>query len=144
MLLLILLLLASPVSAASLVWDATADGQLDVEVWDTANLKWSFVMRVPANPPKFPLVTGKFGDYRVTAPGGASSNTARYSADIETGLTDQVKALDLRVTALEKPVSVNNMTTKQIDADHIEVIGQACTSLKTTGTGLKRIVECVH
>jgi hypothetical protein len=68
----------------------------------------------------------------------------RYFADVDTGWQDVVAALDTRVKALESPVSVNNITAKQLDANKIEITGMACTSLKTTGSGLKRIVECLH
>jgi hypothetical protein len=68
----------------------------------------------------------------------------RYFADVDTGWQDVVAALDTRVKILESPVSVTNMTAKQIDADHIEIIGNACTSLSTSGTGLKRIITCKH
>jgi uncharacterized protein YecE (DUF72 family) len=140
MLLLMLLLLASPASAASLVWDATADGQFDVEFSETATGPFQLELRVAANPPKYPLVTGKFGYYRLNTEGGYS-NVARYSLDVE---SDKMAELEARITLLEKPVVVGNITAKQLDANRIEIIGQACTSLKTSGTGLKRIVECVH
>jgi len=42
------------------------------------------------------------------------------------------------------PVPASNLTTRMIDADRIEIVGTGCTSLRTTGTGLRRIVECVH
>jgi hypothetical protein len=141
MLLLILLLLASPASAASIIWDPTADGQFDVEFSETPTGPFQLELRgVPANPPKYPLVTGKFGYYRLNTEGGYS-NVARYSLDVE---SDKMAELEARITLLEKPVSVSNITAKQIDADHIEIIGNACTSLSTSGTGLKRIITCKH
>ena len=42
------------------------------------------------------------------------------------------------------PTPTSNLTTRQIDADRIEIVGGACLSLRTTGTGVRRIVECVH
>lgn len=42
------------------------------------------------------------------------------------------------------PAPTSNLTTRMIDADRIEIVGTGCTSLRTTGTGLRRIVECVH
>lgn len=146
MILLLLLLLASPVSAASIIWDQTIDGQLDVEFSETVTGPFALELRVPASPPKYPLVTGKFGYYRLNTEGGYS-NVARYSLDIE---SSKITELESRIAALEAgsapvpPPTLNNMTFKFIDADHIEILGQACTTLKTTGSGLKRIVECVH
>ncbi len=55
-----------------------------------------------------------------------------------------------RIEALEAPVPppptlpVVNITSRQVDQDRIEITGTNCVSLRTTGTGLRRIVECVH
>jgi hypothetical protein len=138
-----LLLFAAPVQAASIVWDPTADGFLLLEYSATEAGPFTVLKEIPAYPPSYSIT--EFGYYRLTVPnGGPSSNVARYFADIDTGWQDVVAALDMRVKALESPVSVNNITAKQLDANKIEVTGMACTSLKTTGSGLKRIVECLH
>jgi hypothetical protein len=129
--------------AASLVWDPTADGFLLLEYSTTETGPFTVLKEIPAYPPKYPIA--EFGYYRLTVPnGGPSSNVARFFADVDTGWIDAVASLETRVKALESPVSVNNITAKQLDANKIEITGQACTSLKTTGTGLKRIVECLH
>jgi hypothetical protein len=138
-----LVLSVSTVHAASLIWDPTADGFLLLEYSVTETGPFTVLREVPANPPKYPIT--EFGYYRLTVPnGGPSSNVARFFADVDTGWIDAVASLDARVKNLETPVSVNNITAKQLDANKIEITGQACTSLKTTGTGLKRIVECLH
>lgn len=43
------------------------------------------------------------------------------------------------------PPPTNNLTVRALDANRVEITGKtgACRSLKTTGTGLKRIVTCV-
>jgi hypothetical protein len=40
--------------------------------------------------------------------------------------------------------AVSNITSRQVDQDRIEITGTNCVSLRTSGTGLRRIVECVH
>jgi hypothetical protein len=138
-----LLLFATPVHAASIIWDPTADGFLLLEYSAAEGGPFTVIKEIPAYPPKYPIT--EFGYYKLTVPnGGPSSNVVRYFADVDTGWQDVVAALDTRVKILESPVSVTNMTAKQIDADHIEIIGNACTSLSTSGTGLKRIITCKH
>jgi hypothetical protein len=140
---LFMLLFAAPVHAASIIWDPTADGFLLLEYSASEGGPFTVIKEIPAYPPSFPIT--EFGYYKLTVPnGGASSNVARYFADVDTGWQDVVAALDTRVKALESPVSVTNITAKQLDANKIEITGMACTSLKTTGSGLKRIVECLH
>jgi hypothetical protein len=138
-----ILIFAAPVQAASLIWDDTADGFLLLEYSANEGGPFTPIKEIPAYPPSYPIT--EFGYYKLTVPnGGPSSNVARYFADVDTGWQDVVAALDTRVKALESPVSVTNITAKQLDANKIEVTGMACTSLKTTGSGLKRIVECLH
>jgi hypothetical protein len=130
-------------NAASLVWDPTADGFLLLQYSQTESGPFTVIKEIPASPPSFPIT--EFGYYKITVPnGGPSSNVAHYSLDVESGDDARLDSLESRVSLLEKPVSVSNIMSKQLDANRIEIIGQACTSLKTTGTGLKRIVECVH
>jgi hypothetical protein len=143
------LVFAVSAQAASLVWDPTADGFLLLEYSATETGPFTVLKEIPAYPPSISIT--EFGYYRIrVANGGPVSNVARFFADVDTGWIDVVGALDKRVQVLEAgtaPVpapTVNNITAKQLDADKIEIIGQACTSLKTTGTGLKRIVECLH
>jgi hypothetical protein len=137
------LLMTVSAQAASLVWDPTADGFLLLQYSKTETGPFEVLREIPAYPPSFPIT--EFGYYKLTVPnGGPSSNIARFFADVDTGWIDAVASLETRVKALESPVSVNNITAKQLDANKIEITGQACTSLKTTGTGLKRIVECLH
>jgi hypothetical protein len=143
LILLFLLLFAVPVQAASIIWDDMADGFLLLEYSANEGGPFTVIKEIPAYPPRYPIT--EFGYYKLTAPnGGPSSNVARYFSDIDTGWQDVVAALDTRVKALESPVSVTNITAKQIDANRIEITGLACTKLATTGSGLKRIVECIH
>lgn len=63
-------------------------------------------------------------------------------------LTTQLTALTARVTALEQPapppvVSGINITATQLNANQIQIRGLACTSLRTSGTGLDRLITCV-
>lgn len=57
------------------------------------------------------------------------------------------KALTVQVQApvVVPPAPTNNLTVRALDANRVEITGKtgACRSLKTTGTGLKRIVTCV-
>lgn len=67
--------------------------------------------------------------------------------DLQSNLTvlmDRVGVLESVPIVAPPPPATGNLSAKQIDADHVEVVGTNCVSLKTTGTGLKRIVECVH
>jgi len=146
-----LLLLSAPVQAASLIWDDTADGFLLLQYSKTETGPFEVLREIPAYPPSFPIT--EFGYYKLTVPnGGPSTNVVRFSADVDSGWIGAVGELDKRVKVLEAgtvpapvPVpTVNNITAKQLDPNKIEITGQACTSLKTTGTGLKRIVECLH
>ncbi len=140
-------LCATPVSAASLIWDETANGFLLLQYSATEGGPFTVIKEVPASPPSFPIT--EFGYYKLTVPnGGPSSNVARYSADIETGLTDQVLALEARVAKLETapvPAPTSNFKVTVLDADHLEVVGLNCPlGLSTSGTGSKRIITCKH
>jgi hypothetical protein len=143
LILLFMFLFVTPVQAALLVWDPTADGFLLLEYSQTETGPFTVLREIPANPPRYTIT--EFGYYRLHVPnGGPVSNVARFFTDVDTGWIDAVAALEARVKNLEAPVTVNNISAKQLDANKIEITGQACTSLKTTGTGLKRIVECLH
>jgi len=48
------------------------------------------------------------------------------------------------IGAVETTTSTVNITARQVDSDHIEVVGTNCLSLRTTGSGLRRTVECVR
>lgn len=61
--------------------------------------------------------------------------------------SDAITALTARVSALETaspPPPSENLKATTLNADQIEITGLNCTSLKTTGTGLKRVVTCLH
>jgi hypothetical protein len=140
------LLFAVSADAASLFWDSPRTGNINVERADTEAGPFSFVATVSAEVP-YSLTPGAFGYYRIVN-GGIASNVVRYSLDINGNeILTALGSIDSRLGKLEValiPVpTTNNITAKQLDANRIEIIGQACTSLKTTGTGLKRIVECV-
>jgi hypothetical protein len=143
LIILFFLLMTVSAQAASLVWDPTADGYLLLEYSQNETGPFTVLKEIPAYPPSVSIT--EFGYYRLAvANGGPVSNVARFFADVDTGWIDAVASLEARVKNLEAPVSVNNITAKQLDANKIEITGQACTSLKTTGSGLKRIVECLH
>ena len=150
----VLILCLSTVSAhaAELVWDAqTIASPLTVERSATQTGTYTTVATLPNGATRFILTPGAYGFYRVRNSAGPS-NSVQFSADLYTGLvTDRLTALETRVAALEAgpvivppPAPISNLTTRMIDADRIEIVGGACLSLRTTGTGLRRIVECVH
>jgi len=41
------------------------------------------------------------------------------------------------------PPPASNFTVTVIDADHLRIVGN-CTSMRTTGSGTQRTIECVH
>ena len=73
------------------------------------------------------------------------TNITKSVIDLQSGLT----ALMGRVGVLEtvpvvtSPPATVNISAKQIDANNIEVTGLNCTSLKTSGSGLRRNIQCV-
>lgn len=73
-------------SAATLYWNGPQEGTVDIEKKDATGA-FVFVERVNANPPKYTLPTGAFGDYRLSFPGG-QSNAVTYSADIDVANND--------------------------------------------------------
>lgn len=146
-----------PAHAAELVWDAqTITSPLTVERSATLTGTYTTVATLPTGSTSYILTPGAYGWYRVRYSGianSAPSNVVQFSLDLYTGLvTDRLTALETRVTALEAvpvvapppPAPTSNLTTRQIDADHIEIVGGNCLSLRTTGTGLRRTLECVH
>lgn len=146
-------LLACEASAATLTWDAqTIVSPLTVERSATQTGTFSTVATLPTGATSYILTPGAYGWYRVRNSAGPS-NVVQFSLDLYTGLvTDRLTALETRVTALESgpvvvpppPAPTSSLTTRMIDADHVEIVGGNCLSLRTTGTGLRRIVECVH
>lgn len=160
----VLILCFSAVSAyaAELVWDAQAiTSPLTVERSATQTGTYTTVATLPNGATRFILTPGAYGWYRVRNSAGPS-NVVQFSLDLYTGsVTDRLTALETnlttlqaRVTTLEAtpvppvvtppPAPSSNLTTRMIDADHVEIVGGNCLSLRTTGTGLRRIVECVH
>lgn len=141
------LLMAAPVHAASLVWDETADGFLQLEYSTSPNGPFAPVATIPAYPPRYPMIPGKYGYYRLTVPQGPSSQVVRFFADVDTGWIDVVSALETRVKALEtppEPAPVSSIIVKSFTDKSVEI---ACASgvrpsQKLSSDGLKRIVEC--
>ena len=138
--------------AAELTWDQqTITSPLTVERSATQAGPFSAVATLPTGATSYILTPGAYGWYRVSNSAGPS-NSVLFSADLYTGLvTDRLDALETRVTALESapvvttpPAPTGNISARQVDSDRIEVVGTNCTSLRTTGSGLRRIVECVH
>lgn len=150
--LLLALLFSSPVQAASLYWDSPSTGTLTVQMSATATGTYTTVATIPASPMRFVLIPARFGFYRLCT-GTACSNPVQYSADVYQDITNRLDVVEASLEALSSapvpapppaPAPVSNLTTRTIDADHIEIIGGNCVSLRTTGSGLRRIVECVH
>lgn len=151
---LILCLLAVSAHAAELVWDAqTITSPLTVERSATQAGPYSTVATLPTGATRYILTPGAYGWYRVSNSAGPS-NVVQFSLDLYTGLvTDRLNDAEARITLLEAavynapvvpPTPSSNLTVRDIDADHVEIVGTGCLSLRTTGSGLRRIVECVH
>lgn len=140
-------------NAASLQWESQpANGSIIVERADTPSGPFTMVATVPQGTTQFILTPGVWGHYRARTAAGPS-NTAQYSADLYSGgVLARLDLIEGRLHALEVPVSsppptpppTANITARQVDPDHIEVVGTTCTSVRTTGTGLRRLLECVH
>lgn len=80
-------------------------------------------------------LTGVVGPVGPMGPAGTPADMTR------------VLALEQRVTKLEQPAtppSGNNLSVATVNQDQITITGLNCLSLKTTGTGLQRILTCVH
>lgn len=164
---LLCLLVAVPSHAATLLWDnQTITSPLVVERSATETGLYETIATLPTGATSYILTPGAYGWYRVRNSAGPS-NVVRFSADLYTGLvTDRLDALDIRATTLEvqvqtlatrlqilelgsvtappPPAPTSNISARQVDSDHVEVVGPNCVSLRTTGTGLRRVVECVH
>jgi hypothetical protein len=142
----ILFYTATFASAASLFWDAPRTGNINLERADSEAGPFLFVTTISAEVP-YSLTPGAFGYYRIVS-GGIPSNVVRYSLDVYGhDVLAALGSIETKVDQLQVLIpapTVNNITAKQLDANKIEITGQACTSLKTTGSGLKRIVECLH
>lgn len=145
------LIIASKVMAAELLWDMPVAGPVIIELGPTTTGPFSTIATVPQGITRFLLTPGQWGHYRVRNTAGPS-NTAQYAMDVYSDtVTIRLTTLEGRVTALEQPVTPppppatsSNITTRQIDSDHVEITGSNCLSLRTSGTGLRRVVECVH
>mgnify|MGYP001562062977 CR=1 FL=1 len=145
------LLLTAPAQAAVLLWDTPTTGLITIERGVTETGPFEFVATLEVPPDRqFPLLSGNWGFYRITQ-AGVTSNVVRFSLDLYTGtITDRLDALEARVNALVTPVvippppviSSNLLTTRQIDSTHVELVCVG-TSMKTTGSGLRRVVECL-
>lgn len=135
--------------AATLTWDAqTVVSPLTVEKSATATGPFTTVATLPTGMTAYILTPGAYGWYRVSNSAGPS-NVVQFSLDLYTGLvTDQLDALETRVTALEvspvpPPAPASNLTIRQIDTDHIEITCNGI-GISTTGSGTKRLMECRH
>lgn len=146
--LLCLLLWTSPGYAATLLWDSQpSTGPLTVERSPAATGPYAVLATVPAGTLTYVLTPGAYGWYRIGSAAGPS-NVVQFSLDLYTGgLEDRVTALEAQVAALSVPVVVTPpvtgpLTSRLLDATHLEItcIGA---SMRTTGSGLRRVVECV-
>lgn len=149
----VLILCCSAVSAhaAELVWDAqTITSPLTVERSATQTGTYTTVATLPTGATSYILTPGAYGWYRVSNSAGPS-NVVQFSLDLYTGtVTSRLDALEARVRALEVPVVIqpppqitNNLTIRQIDADHIEIICNGI-GITTSGSGTRRLMECRH
>lgn len=146
------LFLTVPAQAAELTWDQqTITSPLTVERSATLTGTYTTVATLPTGATSYILTPGAYGFYRVRNSAGPS-NSVQFSADLYTGLvTDRLTALETRVTALEAgpvvvpppPTPTSNLTTRQIDADHIEITCNGI-GISTTGSGTRRLMECRH
>jgi hypothetical protein len=169
----LIMIVSIPAHAASLVWDAQpASGPLTIERGPSPTGPFTMVATVPQGTTTFILTPGAWGHYRVSNAAGPS-NTAQYSSDLYSlGVIDRLDALEARVAALEPrqdlttfvrdlaaldarvdvletpvvfpPPPAANISAVQNGVDRIDITGLNCLSLRTTGTGLRRTVECVH
>lgn len=143
--------IAFPCLAATLVWDAQpSGGALIVEKRDTPTGPFTTVATLPQGTTQFILTPGAWGHYRVRNSAGPS-NTVQFSLDLySAGVLDRLDTIEARLTVLEAtpivvepPAPTVNISARQVDANNIEIVGLHCTSLKTTGTGLRRNIQCV-
>jgi len=143
-------LLAVSAQAATLIWDATNTGPLTIERGDTPTGPFTTVATVPTGTTRFILTPEAWGHYRVRNQAGPS-NTVEYRADLYAGpIIDRLDAIEARLAVLETdvpppppPAPTSNFTITHIDADHLRIVGN-CTSMRTTGSGTQRTIECVH
>ena len=154
---LLVLLLSGTAHAAMLTWDAANVGPLTIERGAALEGPFSVIATVPIGTTRYMLLPGAWGFYRVTG-AGTISNVVQFSLDLYTGsVTDRLDALEAKFAALALPsVSTGStvvlttppisasalLTTRQIDSTHVELTC-AGTSMRTTGSGLRRIVECL-
>lgn len=148
--LLLSLVLSSESQAASLRWENQAlAGSISVEKSSLITGPFTLIATVPAGTTMYMLTPGSFGFYRVGV-GAAYSNVVQFSLDLYTGgLEDRVTALEAQVVTLLgppvivlPPATTTLLTARQIDSTHVELTC-AGTSMRTTGSGLRRIVECL-
>ena len=147
--LLLSVLLSYEAHAATLVWDVqTVPSPLAVERSTAMSGPFATVATVPTGVTTYILTPGAWGWYRVTNSAGIS-NVVQFSLDLYTGgLEDRVTALEAQLAALTvpgvitTPTTTHLLTTRQIDSTHVELTCVG-TSMKTTGSGLRRIVECI-
>jgi hypothetical protein len=144
-------LITSKLMAAELLWEMPVAGPVTVEMGPSPTGPFTTVATVPQGTTRFLLTPGQWGHYRVRNTAGPS-NTAQYAMDVYSDtVTNRLGVLEGRVAALEQPVAPppppatsSNITSRQVDQDRIEITGTNCVSLRTSGTGLRRVVECVH
>lgn len=142
--------------AATLTWDAqTITSPLTVERSATQGGPYSVIATLPTGATQYILTPGAYGWYRVSNSAGPS-NVVQFSLDLYTGLvTDRLTTLETdlttlraRVTTLEAgsaipPSPSSYLTVRDIDATHVEITCNGV-SMRTTGSGLRRVVECVR
>jgi hypothetical protein len=137
----IFLYTATVASAASLFWDKPHTGNINLERADAEGGPFAFVATISAEVP-YKLTPGDFGYFRVTYL-GVPSNVVHYSLDVNGNeVLERLTSIEGALIKLA-PTTSGNLSVKPLDANRIEITGLACSSLKTTGSGLKRVVECV-
>ena len=141
--------IALTAQAATLIWDAQAvPSTLTVERAASITGPFAMVSTVPSGSTTYILTPGAWGFYRVRNSAGIS-NVVQFSLDLYTGgLEDRVTALEAQLASLAVPILVppttitNLLTTRQIDSTHVELVCVG-TSMRTSGSGLRRVVECL-
>lgn len=138
------LFLTTSAHALSLIWEYGGTGTVEIQRSVNPAGPWTTIATVPAGQLFYPLPAADGQWYRVNSAVGAS-NVVQHAPILTDIVSSTIQALEARLTALEAPPApLPNLSATPIDADHIEILGGNCVSLRTTGSGLRRVVECVH
>lgn len=158
------LLICGAAHADTWTWEYTAGEPTPTvffECGPTTAGPWTVLAEVPSFPASYAYTPTITTSCRVRNLAGVTNIVTRVVTATTTDLTVTMRlsaletnltTLQARVTTLEAgpvvvpppPAPSSNLTMRVIDADHVEIVGTNCLNLRTTGTGLRRIVECGH